>query len=150
MTFSLKVAFSFLQLKISGSYKSINLCWVSTFFFSISSCTYCWCFLYFVYLYLMLVESFAKLFAALEMSVSTTGLTTFEGITFHSKTFSFVTFSPFWTQSTFALWQNWLGWNVEGFVFLFIWTSMMCHCWIGKWLAGRTKSSSNMISWKGR
>ena len=54
MTFSLKVAFSFLQLKIGASCKSINLCWMSIFFFSISSFTYCWCILY-LHLYLMLM-----------------------------------------------------------------------------------------------
>ena len=68
-SFSLKVAFSFLQLEGFHEEQKIRLQLWCLF-----TCYWCWLLFH---LYLMLVASSAKPFAALEMSVSTTGFTSF-------------------------------------------------------------------------
>ena len=168
MTFSLKVAFSFLQLKIGSSYKSIDLCWTSTFFFSISSCRY---------LLLMLFVSIPVLDVGRILGKAVCcpwdvrlhhrldhlwgDYISFQNVfcCYFLAFLAFLNTINVLYSSVYCVDCCWrfvctltkLTWvKRRRICFPFFWTSMMCHCWIGKWLAGRTKSSSNMISWKGR
>ena len=140
MTFSLKVAFSFLQLKIGASCKSINLCWMSIFFFSISSFTYCWCILY-LHLYLMLMLFVSIPVLDVGRILGKAVCCPWDVCLHHRLDHLWGDYVPF--QNIFFCYF------LAFFAFLNTINVLMCVLWIwvGKLLDGRTKSSSN-IFWK--
>ena len=138
MTFSLKVAFSFLQLKIGASYKSMNIFWMSTFLFSISSCTYCWCFLYLGIPVLDIGRILGKAICCPwdvrlhhRLDHLWGDYVPFQNIFFCY----FLAFLPFWTQST--CWCVYCGFGLESY-----WTKSSSNIFwklIYLWLADLTR-----------